>query len=58
MQVATETFTIKTLAPIYPLNSDRFTNPDYYKKNEITLDAEIKLEAQINREISPVLFQF
>ena len=45
MQVAPETFTIKTLAPIYPLNSDKFTIPDYYKKNEITLAAEIKREA-------------
>ena len=56
MQVAQETFTIKTLAPIYPLNSEKFTDPNYYEKNEISLDDEIKNEARVNNAIKPILF--
>ena len=56
MQVAQETFTIKTLAPIYPLSSEKFTDPNYYRKNEISLDDEIKNEARVNNAVKPVLF--
>ena len=35
MQVAKETFTVKTISPLSPLNRDKFTDPNYYSKNEI-----------------------
>ena len=38
LSVAKETFTIKTLTPIYPLNRERLIDRNYYQKNELDLE--------------------
>ena len=51
MQIAKETFTYKILAPMYPLNQEKYTNIDYYKKSQISLAIERKTEQKINKSM-------
>ena len=43
---------------MYPLNQEKYTNIDYYKKSQISLAIERKTEQKINKSMKPVLFQF
>ena len=58
MQVAQDTFTYKTLSPIYPLLKDKLEDIRYYEKNEFTIPASKKEEKSKIEAIEPVLFQF
>ena len=58
MQVSPAAFKMKTLSPIYPLYTQKFTDPNHYKNREISLKEAIKEEKLTNQEVKIVMFEF
>ena len=56
LSVAKETFTIKTLLPVYPLQAEKLMDANFYKKNELGLKDIAKQEKDLIKAIEPVLF--
>ena len=46
--VSKKYFKIKLLTPIYPLYKQKFVDPNYYQKEEKSIELQIKEEQLIN----------